>query len=436
MNQEEQVLLQLKAIIDPDLKKDIVSLGFIKNLTIGEAGAVSFTIELTTPACPVKDDFKIQAERLVKRLEWVTSVQVDFSAQKKNDASLKNLARVGSIIAVSSCKGGVGKSTVAVNLAACLAKKGAKVGLFDADIYGPSLATMVAYDEPPELDGKELIPVDASGLKMMSFGFLEDADRAAILRGPMVTQIIHQLLLNTRWGELDYMILDFPPGTGDIQLTLCQLLQITAAITVTTPQLVSFIDVIKGIELFDTLEVPVVGVVENMSYFEVDGQQHFPFGKGSMRRLVHEFGFEHTLQLPIDESISRGGDTGKPFVLDSSPNSDLFSQFVSDIVQEVSKIAFGPKLLPFVNFDPKIGVLVKPNNDIQPFHIGAKALRLACRNATNRNEFTDELLIDPDLVPVDIHPLSMNPVGNYALGIHWSDGHSSLYPFKQLFEFA
>ncbi len=438
---KNKVLNALSNIIDPDLKKDIVSLGFIKNLTINQ-GHVTFEIELTTPACPVKETFKQLAEQYVLEIDGVEKVNVYMKAQQpKNlliDPEKKNLKNVTSIIAVSSCKGGVGKSTVAVNLAYTLKQQGAKVGIFDADVYGPSLPTMLQTSQELVLEGNDIAPIIYDDIKCMSFGYAltESNEGPAILRGPMVSQIISQFLLQTKWEECDYLIIDMPPGTGDVQLTLCQLIPITASVIVTTPQFISFIDVIKGIEMFDTLKVPVIGAIENMSYIDLNKEKHYPFGKFAMNKLVNEFGFKNTLELELNQYVSKAGDEGIPFVksFPESTNSKQFHVFTENLIRELSQIRLGANKLPQVGFNERDGILLE--KDSQHFAIKAKTLRYECRSALTRDEFTNKIRIKKDEIPEDIHPLSINPVGNYALGINWSDGHSSLFPYDQLFDLA
>jgi Mrp family chromosome partitioning ATPase/DUF971 family protein len=434
---EAKILNELSKIMDPDLNDNIVALNFIKNLNVND-GNVSFTIELTTPACPVKDMFKKQAETLVGAIDGVKSVTVIMGAQaRKNSitsADKENLKQISTIIAVSSCKGGVGKSTTAVNLAFTLKQSGAKVGIFDADIYGPSLPTMVRTDQELILEGNFIRPISYNGIQCMSFGYaLDQSDEGpAILRGPMVTQIINQFLTQTAWGELDYLIIDMPPGTGDIPITLCQLIPITAAVIVTTPQHISFIDVVKGIEMFDNLKVPVVGVIENMSYIDINGTKQYPFGQGALERIIHEFGFKQTLQLELDSNISKCCDLGKPYI-EEYPDSTItnqFKEFSDKIVQEISIIKHGGNTLPKIGYNKKDGIIIMKNN--KECFINPKKLRLECRSALSRDEFTGEPLIKESDIPEDIYPVSMNPVGNYALGINWSDGHASLYPYETI----
>ena len=436
---QDQILSNLSQIQDPDLHKDIVSLGFIKNLTV-DNGTASFTIELTTPACPVKDIFKAQAEELVKAVPGIHTVNVRMSAQAGTGLKpmAKGLAGVANVIAVSSCKGGVGKSTTAVNLAFSLAQSGAKVGIFDADIYGPSLPTMV-YLPNTELyfDGQMIKPLQFKGVKLMSFAYTvsqEEEGNPAMMRGPMVSQVINQLLTQTHWGDLDYLIIDMPPGTGDIQLTLAQLIPMTAAVIVTTPQRLSFVDVIKGIEMFDRLKVPTIAVVENMSYFVCENctERHYPFGRGALQSLVNEFGFKTAVEFPIDPQISPAGDGGTPFVLENpeSPVTAEYQRLAGEVAREISRLRYNAEPAPTVELYEDRGIVVTwPDSTIE---IPPKTLRLRCRCARCEDEFTGKALVKESDIPDDIVPVGMSPIGNYAVGINWSDGHSSIYPYEGL----
>ena len=267
---EESVLNALREIIDPDLHKDIVSLGFIKDLQ-ADNGNVSFRVVLTTPACPVKDQMKEAAQQLVSALPGVNSVNVTMDAEVPKGRGLGDkvtVPGVRNIVAVSSGKGGVGKSTVAVNLAVALAQNGARVGLMDADVYGPNVPLMLGISRArPEAQGNSLLPIDAYGVRVMSMALLKPGDEPMIVRGPILHGLVRQFLQNVRWGELDYLFVDMPPGTGDVQLSLAQLVPVQGAVLVTTPQEVALVDVRRAIRMFETVAVPVLGVVENMSYF-------------------------------------------------------------------------------------------------------------------------------------------------------------------------
>jgi len=267
---EAIVLEALKQIIDPDLRKDIVTLGFIKDLKI-DGGDVSFRIVLTTPACPVKEQMEAEATGIVGALEGVTNIKVTMDAEVPQGRGIANnvaVPGVKNIIAVSSGKGGVGKSTVAVNLAVALAIDGAKVGIMDADVYGPNVPIMLGtgYGQP-KAENSKLIPIEAHGVKMISMAVLVPPDKPLVLRGPMLHGVVRQFLADVNWGELDYLIVDMPPGTGDVQLSLAQLVPVQGVVIVTTPQEVSLSDVRRAVKMFEQVNVTVLGVVENMSYF-------------------------------------------------------------------------------------------------------------------------------------------------------------------------
>jgi len=339
----ESVLKQLSQVQDPDLRKDIVSLGFIKNLKI-EGSKVSFQVELTTPACPVKEQLKEQCKEVVKSLEGVSEVDVEMTANVRSSATQSNrisLPSVRNVIAVASGKGGVGKSTVTINLAMALASEGARVGLLDADIYGPSIPLMMGtLHEKPESRDKRVIPIEREGVKMMSMGYLIPEGEPVVWRGPMVHGALTQFLSQVEWGELDYLLIDMPPGTGDAQLTISQSAPLSGAIIVTTPQEVSLIDARKGLKMFQNVKVPILGVVENMSGF-VCGHCHEVtqvFRKGGGEKMAAEMGVSILGSIPLDPQIAETSDSGNPIVV-SQPQSEIakgYKKIARDMAAKLS----------------------------------------------------------------------------------------------------
>ncbi len=325
----EAVLAALRQVEDPDLKQDLVSLGMIRDLEI-EGGKVRFTIVLTTPACPLKSKMETDARNAVAALPGVEAVEVKMDAEVPNDGRVRGLLKVPvrNAIAVGSGKGGVGKSTVAVNIAVALAQAGARVGLMDADIYGPNVPTMMGIKHlPPAREGR-LLPAEAYGVKVMSIGFLVKPGQALIWRGPMLHSAIRQFLSDVEWGELDYMIVDLPPGTGDAPLSLAQSLSLSGGVIVTLPQKVSLDDASRGLQMFQQLQVPVLGVVENMSYLELpDGSRMDIFGAGGGEALAKEAGVPFLGAIPIDPAVREGGDSGTPIVV-SNPDSPVAQAFI------------------------------------------------------------------------------------------------------------
>ncbi len=355
MNQitEEKVLEKLKNIIDPDLNKDIVTLGFIKDLAIS-GGDVSFRIVLTTPACPVKEAFEAEARELVGQIEGVENIKVIMDAEVPKGRGIAGnmpLPDIKNIIAVSSGKGGVGKSTVAVNLAVSLALDGAKVGLMDADVYGPNVPLMLGLSQkqPSAFNGK-IVPLEAFGVKMISMAVLAPPDKPMILRGPMLHGIVRQFLTDVNWGELDYLIVDMPPGTGDVQLSLAQLVPVQGAVLVTTPQIVSLADVRRALKMFETVAVPVLGVVENMSYFvppDMPEKRYDIFGKGGGSEFADEMGVPFLGEVPLGIEVRESGDKGIPVVIKhpESPQAIAFKKVAEEIARQVSIEAMKPDLV-------------------------------------------------------------------------------------------
>ena len=484
---QSQILSALSVIIDPDLNADIVSLGFVQNLNIDDSNVVSLDLCLTTPACPIKDLFVQQCQDIINGLEFTRGAQVTLTAQENQaptNAPL-GMSQIGAVIAVSSCKGGVGKSTTAVNLAFALESMGAKVGIFDADVYGPSLPTMVTpEDDNVRFVGRQIAPLKRGDVSLMSFGYVNEG--SAVMRGPMVTQLLDQFLSLTNWGPLDYLILDMPPGTGDIQLTLSQRLNITAAVIVTTPQELSFVDVERGVEMFDTVNVPCVAVVENMAYFEKEKSDNVGvdystlrdkflevleqkegitndvaadvasslvdvvqkslkssgeeeekeqiriFGPGHKRRLSEQWGIEHTFSVPLVGTIAKNGDSGTPFILEnpSSPQADTYRELAKVVARETSKVLFGKATRPNLNYLAEAH-MIQVEGDEQGT-LSPSELRKECRCAACVEELTGKQILNPESVSDSIRPINLSPTGNYAVSVDWSDGHRSLYPYRQI----
>ena len=319
------VLEALKVVQDPDLGRDIVALDFVKDVQITD-GAVSFAIELTTPACPVKDQMHDQAVAAVSALDGVTSVNVAMTSNVRAVASPEAgrapIPGVKNIIAVGAGKGGVGKSTVAVNLALALAKYGGRVGLMDADVYGPNVPIMLGISTQLETDGKKIIPAEKFGIPVVSMGFMTEDSTPIIWRGPMLHGVVQQFFREVRWDELDYLVVDMPPGTGDVALSLSQTVPVSGAVVVTTPQTVSVADSRRAIAMYKKLNVPTLGLVENMSHFvcpSCDTESDI-FGKGGGEAAAEEMGVPFLGRIPIYQPIREGGDSGNPVVV-SEPDS-------------------------------------------------------------------------------------------------------------------
>jgi ATP-binding protein involved in chromosome partitioning len=345
----------LGAIQDPDLGRDVVSLGMIKDLVIGADGRVAFTFELTTPACPVRDRFQTMAHKLVADLPGVTAVDLKMTANVRSAFNRPQpnqvIPGVRQAIAVASGKGGVGKSTVAINLACALSLSGARVGLLDADIYGPSIPGMLGIqNEPKVIDGK-LIPLEAFGLKLMSIGFLTGADKAMVWRGPMVSRAIEQMLTDVRWGELDYLVIDLPPGTGDASLTLAQAVALTGVAIVCTPQTAALNIAVKALQMFRGLNVSPLGLIENMSSFVCGrcSEEHFIFDHGGAERAAKRLGVPYLGGIPLEKVIREEADAGAPVVV-SRPDTigaKAFRDVASAVAARVSVQSF--RQLPVIN---------------------------------------------------------------------------------------
>jgi len=340
---ETAVLEALKTVQDPDLHKDIVKLGFVKNLSIDE-GRVRFTIELTTPACPVKDQLKEQARQAVSGIEGVTAVEVEMTSQVRStahgDAGRTAVPGVKNVIAVGAGKGGVGKTTVAVNLAIALAKTGGKVAMIDGDIYGPNVPIMLGVDTQLTTDGDKIVPAEKYGIQLVSMGFLTQGDDPVIWRGPMLHGVIQQFFREVRWAEVDYLVVDLPPGTGDVALSLAQTVPVSGAIVVTTPQTVSLADTRRAVRMYQKLNIPTLGLIENMSHFVCPNCQHESdiFGKGGGESLAESLKVPFLGRIPIYEPIRVGGDAGVPIVV-QEPDSVAGQAFLAAAERTAAQVS-------------------------------------------------------------------------------------------------
>jgi ATP-binding protein involved in chromosome partitioning len=443
---EQDVLTVLKKIQDPDLHQDIVSLGFIKNMKI-EGGKVAFDIELTTPACPVKDLFKKQAADEVKKIAGITDVTVNMTSNvKQAPTGIKNLnmPTVKNLIAVASGKGGVGKSTVSANLALALAKTGAKVGLMDADVYGPSIPRMLGViGQQPATDpiSKKMIPFEKHGIKFMSVGMLQqESDTALIWRGPMASKLVQQFLGGVEWGELDYLLIDLPPGTGDIQLTLTQSVPLAGAVIVTTPQDVARTITQKGLRMFQQVQVPIIGIVENMSGFVCEHCHETTniFKHGGGKRMSEELLVPFLGEVPLEPIIAADGDYGVPTVAahPESASGKSYAHIAEQMASQLSiinaatnKVVNRPKEVN--TQDEKVTVITWEDGKISRYP--NRYLRSMCPCAQCVNETTGERMISIESIDPNVRLVSVSPVGRYALHFQWSDGHGTgLYSFDTL----
>ncbi|MBS1508411.1 MAG: Mrp/NBP35 family ATP-binding protein [Bacteroidetes bacterium] len=337
----------LSTVQDPDLKKDLVSLNMIKDIVV-EDSKISFTVVLTTPACPLKEKIRMDCEEAVRNVVGENAkieihITSSVTTQRENTPLLTG---VKNIIAVASGKGGVGKSTVTTNLAVALAMSGAKVGLIDADIYGPSIPVMFNCErEQPEMkvvNGKNLIvPLEQYGVKLISIGFLAPPESAVVWRGPMASSALKQFISDADWGELDYLLLDMPPGTSDIHLTLVQTVLVTGAVIVTTPQKVALADATKGMAMFrqPQINVPILGVVENMAYFtpeELPDNKYFIFGKDGGKNIAEKFDVPLLGQIPLVQGIRESGDSGLPAVMKDGPTANAFMALAESLASQVA----------------------------------------------------------------------------------------------------
>ncbi len=337
---EQQVLEALSHVQEPELHRDLVTLKMIKDIRIQD-DTVNFTVVLTTPACPLRTQIESESKAAVAAL-GAQQVNIKWDANVPSDSRIMGKLNipVRSTIAIASGKGGVGKSTVAVNLAVALAQAGAQVGLMDADIYGPNIPIMMGVTGQPMAKNEKIIPMEAHGVKLMSMGFLVSPEQAVIWRGPMLHSAIRQFLSDVDWGPLDYLVIDLPPGTGDAQLTLIQSVPVTGGVIVATPQDVALADVVRGVMMFRKLQVPVLGVVENMSYFVCPhcGERTDIFAHGGAQKMAQKYEVPFLGEIPLDVTIRIGGDTGVPITVSQpySPYAQAFRQFAEKVAAAVS----------------------------------------------------------------------------------------------------
>lgn len=454
MSSEKDVLEKLSAVRDPDLARDVVSLDYVKNIRVC-APIVSCDIELANPASAAKDKIQDEARRALLELPDITEANVEIKSRVT--ASPEGVKRVlpdgqvapapqkpegvKNLIAIASGKGGVGKSTVAANLALALRQSGVSVGVCDADVYGPSQGTMFGLTGRPEADSNQrLIPLEAHGVRVMSMGLLTTKETPVIWRGPMATRLIQQFMNGVAWGDLDYLIIDLPPGTGDVQLTLTQSVPLTGAIIVTTPQDVARTIAEKGLRMFRPVQVPVLGIIENMSYFQCShcGEKTHIFSQGGGESISRELGVPFLGGIPIDPEVVVAGDEGEPIVARNpeAAASVAYGEIASRVAAGIARANFesDPQYRPkeILEENGKLKIVWSDGSETSfPFDF----LRNRCPCALCVDEWTGERKHLILLLPSNFRPLAVEPVGNYAIQINWSDGHNSgIYSFRALKE--
>ncbi|MFP4373262.1 MAG: P-loop NTPase [Spirochaetaceae bacterium] len=427
----EKILNALKSVHDAEIGADIVSLGMVRTVAVDDR--ISVGIELTTPSVGDAQRIEREARQAVGALADATEVHVEVSPKlgpRKTQQDPSGLVGVKNIIAVASGKGGVGKSTVAAAMAKILAQRGYKVGLLDTDIFGPSVPSLFNRHRPElEADAQQMaIPVDVDGLKLMSFGFVL-GEAPAVMRGPMVTNYVNQFLHAVGWGELDYLFLDLPPGTGDVQLTITQQVTLDGAVVVTTPQALSFSDVGKAMLMFDRVSVPVLGVVENMAYFQCPdcGSRHAVFGEGAAERLKERFGTPILAQLPLAHDTYGG-------TMDHHLEDQAVDALATRVLTSVGEFALGLEK-PDVDYDDRELRLTWPSGET--LSVEHRKLRASCRCAVCVDEHSGERKVHYEDIDPDVKPQETRPLGNYALYIKWSDGHATgFFPYTLIKEVA
>eukprot|EP00915_Cephaloidophora_sp_WS-2016_P007994 GHVH01011044.1.p1 GENE.GHVH01011044.1~~GHVH01011044.1.p1 ORF type:complete len:571 (+),score=101.56 GHVH01011044.1:103-1815(+) len=515
----DKIIDQLRLIIDPDIGKDIVACNFIKDLVIHQdTGSVDFTLELTTMACPVKDVFEADCQRLLLELDEVNDVNINVTARKSEQggdyAGHKNasshLLSVASVIAVASGKGGVGKSSLCVNIAFMLSNMGARVGIVDCDVYGPSLPTMIPVSNPTvyftntkeevdrvmmekRKDGSVendavikaemlhsgsggMLPIEYMGVKMMSYGYLRPgANKFIGVRGPLASSLVYQMVTQTQWGDLDYLFLDLPPGTGDIHLTLGQSVPITGAICVTTSSPLAIADTLKGLHMFSAIEVPPLAVVENMAYlpcpkcsheiqFQPNEEVSTPTTMSSVEgmspgyedddddaqinlaSIIEQFGIKLVAKLPMDRQLQQMVKVDKktnkkkaPYVNWADHKSPLYvrlKDFCSKIVQEIAITKYAGDLSPDIkqSSDGFFTMAFKSKTQASEtvYVVACRLVRLKCRCAECIDEFTGRVRLNPKSIPELVYVEKIKRTGNYAATFTWHDGHQSIIPFTLL----
>jgi len=443
MAQEAEIRHLLAQIQDPHTGKDIISQGYIQGIQI-DGSVVSIKLAVPPPASPERSKMKENIRKTILTAEGVERVELLMVAAQPQPGQ-QQARRPGlnlnmkNIIPVASGKGGVGKSTVSANLAIALAQSGAKVGLMDADVYGPSIPTLLGVTEKPMQEGNKLIPPVAFGVKLISMGFFLPKNDAVIWRGPMLHKMIDQFLGTVEWGELDYLIIDLPPGTGDIQLSLCQSIPLTGAVIVSTPQDLAFHIAEKAIIMFQKLKTSILGLVENMSGHVCShcGKHDDIFGQGGAARYGQANNVPFLGSIPLSKNICTHSDAGTPIVV-ADPDSDeakAFFQIATALKQELAgksgKASEGPATKEITIEDQKeVRILWEDDSECR---YNPLELRLACACAQCQDEMTGKRLIQPDSVPASVHPTRIDYVGQYAIRISWSDGHSSgIYSFEYL----
>lgn len=431
---ETQALDALRRVMDPDLGRDIVSLGFVKDLRVDAEGRAACTVELTTPACPVKDKLKEEARQALLSVKGIRSADVTMTAQVRplSAPARERLApKVLNIIPVASGKGGVGKSTLSANLAVSLALDGARVGLMDADVYGPSIPAILGVTEKPGSDGHRIYPVEKHGIKTISMGFFVPKNDAVIWRGPMLHKMVQDFLGVVEWGELDYLIVDLPPGTGDIQLSLCQSIPVTGAVIISTPQDVAWQVAQKAIVMFDKLQAPILGIVENMSRHVCSkcGQDEAIFGEGGARRAAGQLGIPFMGEVPLVTRLRAASDDGIPLVTadPAHPAAQAIRSIARALAAGVSIRNMTPDAKPRA---AKVDAAGLPEiaiewSDGKRSTYRPKDLRAACPCASCVDEVTGVRILKAEAISETVRAESVNPIGRYALQFVWSDGHST-----------